>query len=184
MEFRLYYRGPLKSNGNVKHKHAIREQIHKQLKQLWSQKPLSDLKEKLLSGQHELGCIRSLEGFVFAPLVQGRIDLIADIDITLLRPEEPGAIVTQAGDIDNRLKTLFDALRMPQKRSEIPGECTPENTDSPLFCLLEDDNLISALKVTTDRLLDSVSSPSEVVLILHVHTKVTRATMLNLGLGI
>lgn len=184
MEFRLYYRGPLKSNGNVEHKQAIREQLHQQLKQLWDQKPLSDLKDKLLSGQHELGCIRPLEGFVFAPLVQGRIDLIADLDITLLRPEEPGAIVTQAGDVDNRLKTLFDALRMPQKRSEIPTKSTPENTDSPFFCLLEDDNLISALKVTTDRLLDSVSSPSEVVLILHVHTKVTRATMLNLGLGI
>ena len=184
MEFRLFYRGQLKSNGSVKHKHAIRKQIHSQLRQLWNQKPLSDLKDKLLSGQNEIGFIRPLDGFVFAPLVQGRIDLIADIDITLLRPEEPGAIVTQTGDIDNRLKTLFDALRMPQKRSEIPGECTPENTDSPFFCLLEDDNLISTLKVTTDRLLDSVASSSEVVLVLHVHTKVTRATMLNIGLGI
>jgi hypothetical protein len=184
MEFSLYYRGQLKSNGSVKHKHAIREQIHRQLKQLWNQKPLSDLKDKLLSGQNEIGFIRSLEGFVFVPLVQGRIDLIADIDITLLRPEEPGAIITQAGDIDNRLKTLFDALRMPQKRDEIPGKCMPENTDSPFFCLLEDDNLISSLKVTTDRLLDSVSSPSEVVLLVHVHTKITRATMLNLGLGV
>lgn len=184
MEFRLYYRGPLKSNGNVEHKHSIREQIHNQLKQLWDQKPLSDFKDKLLSSKYKFGCIRSFEGFMFAPLVQGRIDLVADIDITLLRPEEPGAIVTQAGDIDNRLKTLFDALRMPQKRGEIPGKCTPENTDTPFFCLLEDDSLISGLKVTTDRLLDSVSSASEVVLILHVHTKVTRATMLNLSLGI
>ena len=184
MEFRLYYRGPLKSNGNVKHKHDIRKQIHNQLKQLWVQKPLTDLKDKLLSGQNELSCIRPLEGFVFAPLVQGRIDLVADIDITLLRPEEPGAIVTQAGDIDNRLKTLFDALRMPHKRGEIPNECKPENTETPFFCLLEDDNLISGLKVTTDRLLDSISNPSEVVLILHVHIKVTRATLDNLGLGI
>lgn len=104
--------------------------------------------------------------------------------ITLLRPEEPGSIVTQTGDIDNRLKTLFDALRMPHKSSEIPSEATPENTDKPFYCLFEDDNLISGLSVTTDRLLDDVKTSSEVVILIHVHTKVTRATMLNLGLGI
>ena len=184
MEFRLYYRGELKSNGNVKHKHAIREVFHRQLKELWNQKPLTDLKNNLLSGQHELGCIRPLESFVFAPLVQEKIDLIADINITLLRPEEPGSIVTQTGDIDNRLKTLIDALRMPHKLSEIPNEVTPNNTDNPFYCLFEDDNLISGLSVTTDRLLDNIQSSSEVVIIIHVHTKVTRATMLNLGLGI
>ena len=183
MEFRLFYRGELKSNGSVKHKHAIRECLHKQLSLLWNQKPLFELQDKLLSGQEPIGCIRPLDGFVFAPLVQSRMNLIADIDITLMRPEEPGAIVTQTGDIDNRLKTLFDALRMPQKTNEIPGDCSPDTTDSPFFCLLEDDNLISSLKVTTDRLLDDVVSPSEVLLILHVRTKVTRTTLLNLGLG-
>lgn len=183
MEFRLFYRGELKSNGSVKHKHAIRECFHKQLKHLWNQKPLSELREKLLSGQEPAGCIRTLEGFVFAPLVQPRLDLIADIDITLMRPEVPGSIVTQAGDIDNRLKTLFDALRMPQKRTEIPTESVSEETDSPFFCLLEDDNLISGLRVTTDRLLDDVLSPSEVLLILHVRTKVTRTSFINIGLS-
>lgn len=183
MEFRLFYRGDLKSNGSVKHKHAIRECIHRQLKHLWNQKPLSELRSKLLSGQEPAGCIRPLEGFIFAPLVQPRIDLIVDLDITLMRPEEPGSIVTQAGDIDNRLKTLFDALRMPQKRDEIPNDCLPGTTDSPFFCLLEDDNLISGLRVTTDRLLDDVSGPSEVLLILHVRTKVTRTTYINMGLG-
>jgi len=184
MEFRLYYRGELKSNGDVKHKHAIRQVFHSQLKELWDQKPLTDLKDKLLSDQHEQSCIRPLNGFVFAPLVQERIDLIADLHITLLRPEEPGSIVTQTGDIDNRLKTLLDALRMPQKASEIPSEATTENTDNPFYCLFEDDNLISGLSVTTDRLLDNVQTTSEVIVLIHVHTKVTRATMLNLGLGI
>ena len=183
MEFRLFYRGELKSNGSVKHKHAIRECFHRQLKHLWNQKPLSELKGKLLSGQEPAGCIRPLEGFVFAPLVQPRLDLIADIDVTLMRPEEPGSIVTQAGDIDNRLKTLFDSLRMPQKRSEIPTECAPEATDSPFFCLLEDDNLISGLRVSTDRLLDVVTNLSEVLLLIHVRTKVTRTSFLNVGLS-
>lgn len=33
------------------------------------------------------------------------------MEITLLRPEPPGSIVS-SGDIDNRLKTLFDALEL------------------------------------------------------------------------
>ncbi len=76
MEFRLYYRGELKSNRNVEHKHTIREHIHTQLKRLWTQKPLVDLKDKLLSEQYELGCIRRLDDFVFVPLVQSRINLM------------------------------------------------------------------------------------------------------------
>lgn len=184
MEFRLYYRGDLKANGNVQHKHAIREHIHRQLKILWMQKPLSDLSKQMLNGQNEIGCIRPVEGFIFAPLVQERMHLIADLHLTLLRPEEPGSILTQGGDIDNRLKTLFDALRMPKRKNEIPASFKVEEADSPFFCLLEDDSLISGLHVTTDRLLEPVSSPSEVVMILHVHTKVTRATLENIALGI
>jgi hypothetical protein len=35
------------------------------------------------------------------------------LNILFLRADIPGKVV-QSGDIDNRLKTLFDALRMPQ----------------------------------------------------------------------
>jgi len=70
----------------------------------------------------------------------------------MLRPELPGQTLIRGGDIDNRLKTLFDALRMPQN-----GE-TMETADgiNPFYCLLQDDKLINHISVTTDILLDEV----------------------------
>ncbi len=41
MNFTLYYRGQLKSNGGPKEKHLLRKSFHPQLKTLWSQEPLS-----------------------------------------------------------------------------------------------------------------------------------------------
>lgn len=56
------------------------------------------------------------------------------------------------GDIDNRLKTLFDALRMPHGGQEIGAE-TPRPDEDPFYVLLQDDESIADVSVTTDRLL-------------------------------
>jgi hypothetical protein len=50
-----------------------------------------------------------------------------------LRADIPGKVV-QSGDIDNRLKTLFDALRMPASDLEM-AECAsgPANGEEPFF---------------------------------------------------
>jgi hypothetical protein len=183
MQFRLTYRGTLKANGGVRHKHDLRRHFHKQLSVLWAQRPLIEYHRTMLSGQSEIGSIRPIDSFIFAPLIPPRIHLVCDLDLVMLRPEEPGAIVTQGGDIDNRLKTLLDALRMPHNRSEIPPDYVPSVGEERFYCLLEDDNLISSLSVTTDRLLDPEAQPSEVLIVIRVDVKVTRATMENLGLG-
>jgi hypothetical protein len=115
--------------------------------------------------------------------VSEKINLIAELSITLLRPEAPGSILTQSGDIDNRLKTLFDALKVPTEPTALPNDEKPGDGENPFFCLLEDDNLITKVSVNTDRLLDKVASASEVVLMIHVHTKYTRDTYANTGLG-
>jgi hypothetical protein len=59
-----------------------------------------------------------------------------------MRPDDPGAIVQRA-DIDNRLKTLFDALRCPANAQQIPDGWMPTPEDQPLHCLLDDDRLIT-----------------------------------------
>ena len=61
-----------------------------------------------------------MKGFKFAPLVNKKLELVSELDILFLRPEEPGQIVS-GGDIDNCLKTLFDALRCPSNKHEIPN---------------------------------------------------------------
>ncbi len=188
MEFTLFYRGSLKANRGPKDKQELRRHFHPQLRKFWEQSPLKDHKDLL--AEKPLGKIGSqvtlrqdIGRFHFVPLVSERIDLIAEIDITLLRPEPPGSIITKGGDIDNRLKTLLDALKMPKEPNAIPRDDVPEEGEVPFFCLLEDDNLITKLSVNTDRLLDICEDPSEVVLLIHVLTKATRATWDNDGLG-
>ena len=105
-------------------------------------------------------------------MVSSQIGLIAELDIILMRLEEPGKMIT-SGDIDNRIKTLFDALRYPKEEQEIPSGETLDSGEHPFFCLLEDDALVSSVKITTDRLLEA-KNPSEVFLLIHVNIKPAR----------
>lgn len=185
MEFTLYYRGDLKANRGPKEKQELRRHFHSQLKCLWEQMPLKE-RHKLLEKEPksgDVGILKLINGFYFAPLVTEKLNLIAELKITLLRPEAPGSIITQAGDIDNRLKTLFDALKVPSEPTAIPSGDQPVAGEDPFFCLLEDDNLITKVGVETDRLLDECKSTSEVVLLVHVTTKTTRMSWANMGLG-
>ncbi len=87
----------------------------------------------------------------FVPLVTEEMCLSCSLDVLFLRPETPGRLV-QSGDIDNRLKTLFDAMRIPANMGEAGGP-PAEDEENPIFCLLEDDNLISEIRIATDNLL-------------------------------
>ncbi|MFM7404448.1 MAG: hypothetical protein ACKO1N_10290 [Erythrobacter sp.] len=175
MRFRLTYEGPIFATQrdpipgqppkHTENKHQMRMVFHKQLERLWRELPA-------LNGQHNRGyrvllsgpggwaqtnstsadavaADHKMYGKDFVPLVTDALDLVCDLDILFLRPEKPGAIVW-AGDIDNRLKTLLDALRIPE-----PSEKYAEHEGTPdrIFCLLEDDKLISRVAVETDRLL-------------------------------
>jgi hypothetical protein len=62
--------------------------------------------------------------------------------------------VTQGGDVDNRIKTLLDALKVPNDPSALPDGISLTEDEDPLFCLFEDDNLITSLAIKTDRLLE------------------------------
>jgi len=185
MEFRLTYEGPLKAATGVDEKHKLRLSFHDQLRILWKQIPLRD-RTDLLNNPPKKGntsIIMEVDGFNFAPLVCERLSLICELSIILLRPEAPGSVITQGGDIDNRLKTLFDSLRMPKNLNEIPSGISPSDVDNPFFCLLEDDNLITKVSVSTDRLLRKDSQQNDVLLVIHVVTKRVRDIIVSSGLG-
>ena len=192
MEFTLYYRGVLKSNAGPEDKQRLRRHFQPQLKQLWGEKPLNAFKDSLLASPDAAACqaakgslsiLRSVGGFVFAPLVSERVHLVAELNIQLLRPEPPGSIITKGGDIDNRLKTLLDALKVPSEPNALPKDETPQSDEQPFFCLLEDDSLITCLSVETDRLLEPVRSKSEVVLLIRVKTKQLKVLVGTIGLA-
>lgn len=185
MRFVLHYRGPLRSNGLPLHKHDLRQAFHVQLKRLWSQPPLSEEQDLLKprAGDGHYSNLRPLSGFTFAPLVTAEMNGIAELQVTILRPEPPGNLITQGGDIDNRMKTLFDALTMPRHPNALPSGAAPLSDQDPFFCLLEDDNLVTALSVRTEQLLEPVADTTHVEVLVAVKTAVTRQTMDNFVLS-
>ena len=155
MPFRLTYRGSLKSDGPTGQKHELRKHFHIQLKKLWDREPLLSYRARYLECDPGAAgkAIYRVDGVDYACLVTERLFLHCELDILFLRPSPPGSIIGTGGDIDNRLKTLFDGLRRPNE-NEVPHR--PESTisDVPFHCLLSDDALISKVSVATDQLLE------------------------------
>jgi hypothetical protein len=176
MEFRLLYQGELPPSANKprpEDKHRIRRIFHPQLRRLWQVRPnlrqLADgaycrsidrrpkpdvphaPDERFKIGLQSIGETWQKAGFHWVPLVVPEFALQCSLDILLLRPENY-ELVNEWADIDGQVKTLFDALQRAQNVDEAGG-ATPDEDECPFFCLLENDKLISEVKITTDKLL-------------------------------
>lgn len=199
VEFRLVYRGHLPAQGagtggsRKEVKHAIRRELHKQLRELWHTQVV--LRRYLTTTSHtrklvvpdlrddETQQTTALDwimkdyckfGFRFVPLVNHQNGIACALDILFLRRDAPGNLIESGGDIDNRIKVLFDGLRLPLYNSEVE-DFKAQDDENPFFVLLEDDKLITEVKVTTDRLLtpqETDESIHDVHLIIHVVTKI------------
>ena len=97
----------------------------------------------------------------FVPLVSKAGGFTCSLDILFLRRDNPGGLISSGGDIDNRIKVLLDGLRMPDSVAECGGS-PPTDDENPFFCLLENDDLVTGLSVTTDRLLTAMDSAERV----------------------
>jgi hypothetical protein len=162
MHFTLVYDGPLKANGDTGHKQVIRRVLHRQLAELWKAAP------DALKRPGDQLC-RTVGAWRLFPLASAQRDETVELSIIMLRPgQAPGYLIGQGGDIDNRLKTLFDSLRVPQCPAELPAGATPAPDENPLFCLLSDDKLVASLSVVTERLLEVPPSPDAVRLLIEV----------------
>jgi len=180
MEFRLLYEGQLLPSGGANtrapEKHAIRRTFHPQLHRLWSvQNNLHQLaerqghveiqpaslnlpamvittsEERFERGIKVIGEKWRMADYQLIPLVTSEMELRCSLDILILRPEDD-RFIFKRGDIDGQVKTLFDSLRIPSTISEAGG-IGPQEDETPFFCLLEDDRLISEVRVTADQLL-------------------------------
>jgi hypothetical protein len=202
VEFRLIYRGELLASANnnrrAKEKHLIRQELHPQLRRLWSVKQglrtlayrrggltqegasfrvnysepsQAERDDAYNRGIAEIGRSWNSAGFDFVPLVTDQFAVRCSLDILLLRPEEKKYIFRQ-GDIDGQLKTLFDAFRRPADIGEAGGN-TPTDDENPFFCLLQDDRLISEVRVVTDQLLllpgERTTRANDAFVVIHVN---------------
>ena len=181
MEFRLLYEGELltasRDHSRAPEKHAIRRSFHPQLRRLWnvnsslrqlaSQQGHVEIRQGvspnspdyvITTPQERFGRGLTVIGekwrrgdYQLVPLVTSEMVLRCSLDILLLRPEEE-RFIFKSGDIDGQVKTLFDALRIPANLNEA-GSIGPQEDETPFFCLLEDDKLISEVRVNADQLL-------------------------------
>jgi hypothetical protein len=182
MEFYLTYQGELKANGNAKHKHEIREYFRPQLERLWEIPPLKD-RNKYLSIDEKDNIIKDIDGVNYAPLVISKWNLTCQLEVLLLWPDEPGKIIGAGGDIDNRLKTLFDALTCPTEGQIESLNGKGDLSKNPYLCLLEDDKLITSVNVKTHTRLYSEKENNSVYIIIHVILKANILTYVNIDLS-
>jgi hypothetical protein len=157
MQFRLLYEGPIapRQRINVGDIHTIRMALHPQLQTLWRYKPLSHIAYHLreIAPPGEVAIFERSNNVLFSPLVTQKNHLACELNITFLRQQPPGQLLGEGGDIDNRLKTLLDALRMPNTAEAKQAQIDIRPDDDPIHCLLQDDALVTKVSVETDRLL-------------------------------
>ena len=199
----------------AQHKHSIRREFHKQLRHLWAtDRFLSryqihldnpNLGERPCAAADAQYGMRAPQGdemqplvdvvadrhhrfgYRFVPLVTTYFNLRCSLHVLFLRHDVPGGAI-QAGDIDNRIKALIDALRLPQHQNKlVSGDERPREGENPFSCLLEDDDQVSGFAVETDSLLYPSSGSDgsrSVKLVVTVELRPNFATSFNLELRI
>jgi hypothetical protein len=170
MIFTLRYTGDLKSSGNTggrgKDKQGLREHFHPQLERIWSRHTvLKKINRETLTepvkaqdrweppypnalkiDSHLFRCM--VRGASFIPLITASMEVHCHLSLRIGRPVRVGTIFA-GGDIDGRLKTLFDALTVPKDDGQVPDGTTARE----YLCLLSDDDLITALSISSYELL-------------------------------
>ena len=185
MRFTLTYQGDLPPNADNPTKWGIRRALEPQLRRLWETPPLNDLAKYQDPNYLPNDCYvgHKFGDIEYVPLITDKLSLRAELDIFLLSASLPGGIINRSSDIDNRLKTLFDALSIPANGQQVPKSPDTES-DKRVFCLLKDDRLITRVEVSNDRFLTIDEHSREALVIIRVRPIAFRVTMANLGIAV
>ena len=138
-----------------------------------------------ISYHDQLARTFAYHGYSFVPIVTEDLFLTCSLEILFLRPEEPSLLI-EGGDIGNRVKTIFDSLRMPtiEEAALLKDKFPPNEDETPMYCLLKDDKLVSEVKVTAENLLllpgAKQLNANDSFLVVHVRVKPTRLVYGNL----
>ncbi len=198
---------PDRSTGEPKHsfhKHQIRKEFHIQLKRFWEQdyflssarvEPIYYKVDTSVSEYEKfwqpdsnqfvplnkaVANMHKEYGFKFVPLARKDWKLHCKLSILLLRQDGINSAVS-AGDIDNRIKTIIDALTKPAHLNQLPPNESPSNGEDPFYCLLEDDRLVTSLQVESDILLQSNSSNNYAHVVISADIRPHTVDMFNLS---
>lgn len=177
MKFKLIYQGEVKIHPKkrTQHIHAIRQQLAPQMAKLLSIPPYSKICD-FISGKNGLkkkDIVRHVGGIDFIPVISPSLNLLAELDVQLMHPELLG---TPRADIDNRMKTLLDALRRPQNEHEVPDNA---ERGGKMHVLLDDDHLVTKMTVNTSHWLGA-TDPDDLLVIITVNIRASKGTLDNL----
>ncbi len=178
MKFRLLYVGEVKINPRKRasHVHDIRMALSQQLQNLLDIPPYSKIKNFIHAPDQNgsvKNILRKVDGIEFVPVISSELDLLAELEIQILHPELLG---TARADIDNRTKTLLDALRRPQDAHEVPEGV---HRGGRVYTLLDDDHLVTRLTVNTSHWLDA-TNPNDLFLMITVNIRASKGTQDNI----
>lgn len=178
MRFRLLYEGELapRQKISLNDVHRVRQKLDPQLQALWKFEPLKDRSEEWRKGRF----FEIRGSATFIPLVSKKLSLHCHLDIILLRRQSAGQLIGDGGDIDNRVKTLLDALSVPPHAQQQQFE--QEDPNKQIHCLLQDDSLVTKLSVETDRLLRPAEHEFDLVALIEVWVRASQVTPANIGI--
>jgi hypothetical protein len=133
-----------------------RSQIDPQMQRDWQCSPLKEVDDakrfrRTPFSADDTGVVLEVGNFRFIPLVTERLKLAARLEVNFYEPEGSLSVKGDVSDFDNRLKTLFDALRVPNE-----GELGTFQYHRDFYCLLSDDKLIWEVSVKRTRLLRTI----------------------------
>jgi hypothetical protein len=153
---------PPRAKSKNDHKHDLRKAFHRQIKKLWMEdhRYSGEFKvqvgETLTTVEQRARRFPPVNEFRFVPFLLTSQRMNCSLDILYLRKGPRGSVIGKA-DIDNRIKTIIDALTMPTL-NQLDPTARPEADEDPFFVLLEDDVLVTRLAVETDTLLEPTPS--------------------------
>ncbi|AKR58078.1 hypothetical protein XM25_20250 [Devosia sp. H5989] len=184
MEIILTYRGRVpgqkRTSGNLDAIWRMREAFHRQLEKLWGKAPFTILKDwedsDFAAGAPDFR--RARAGCTFIPFYGRHIGICVSLEIQLLTGFPAQKSVLVAGDIDNRIKRITDALRVPNV-----DETRDEMSVQRWYSLLEDDNAVLSLTASTGTYLAS-DDPTEAFVFVRVRPIPVALTADNLEMAL
>ncbi len=134
-----------------------------------------------------LGEIYGHNNYQFTPLAWKESETTCSLRFLVLR-RDGDAAVSAGRDIDNRIKTVIDALTVPLPKYGSPlgmdgNPLPPQDGETPLFVLLDDDRQVTHLEVETDALLSAPDGSSDAYVQLSVLVEIRpyHTNMFNLS---
>ncbi len=148
MELVLTYEGHIPSKGSSNAAvWRMRTCFDQQLRKVWGKPPFEVLKkwEDSNFAANAPKFTRVLGGHTFVPFYGADVGIGIDLDIRLLTGMPDKKAILSAGDLDNRVKRIIDALQIPTQKGELIADLQPAGR---FHCLVENDSAVLSLKAS------------------------------------